>query len=123
MVQYQPLGNKQTSPSIQKKSDKTDPGNYHPVSLTSLVYKTLEHALVSQIMKHIEMNEILVEEQYEFRSNCSCKAKLFLTTDDLTRALENNLQVDVAILDYEKAFDKVSHTRLTHKLHYYGIRG
>ena len=45
-----------------EKSDKTDPGNYRLVSLTSLVYKTLEHALVSQIMKHLEMNEILVEE-------------------------------------------------------------
>ena len=29
----------------------------------------------------------------------------------------------MAILDFEKAFDKAAHTRLTHKLHYYGIRG
>ena len=27
----------------------------------------------------------------------------------------------MAILDFEKAFDKVSHIRLTHKLNYYGI--
>ena len=47
---------------------------------------------------------------------------IFLAIDNLTRALENKLQVDVAILDFEKAFDKVVHTRLTHKLHYYGIR-
>ena len=33
------------------------------------------------------------------------------------------IQVDVAILDFEKAFDKVANTRLVHKLHYYGIRG
>ena len=70
------------------------------------------------------MNEILVEEQYEFRYNRSCEAKLFLTIDDLmTRALENKLQVDAAILDFQKAFDKVTHSRLTHKLNYYGIRG
>ena len=37
--------------------------------------------------------------------------------------MENKLQVDVAILDFEKAFDKVAHSRLTHKLNYYGIRG
>ena len=37
--------------------------------------------------------------------------------------MDNKLQVDVAILDFEKAFDKVAHTRLTHKLDYYGIRG
>ena len=37
--------------------------------------------------------------------------------------MQNKLQVDVAILDFEKAFDKVGHSRLTHKLNYYGIRG
>ena len=93
------------------------------MSLTSLVCKTLEHVLASQIMKHLETNEILADVQYGFRSNHSCEAQLFLTTDDLTRALGKKLQVDVAILDFEKAFDKVAHTRLIHKLHYYGIRG
>ena len=78
------------------------------MSLTSLVCKTLEYVLVSQIMKHLEVNEILVKEQYGFRSSRSCEAQLFLTIDDLTRALENKLQVDVAILDFEKAFDKVN---------------
>ena len=29
----------------------------------------------------------------------------------------------MAILDFEKAFDKVAHIRLTHKLNYYGITG
>ena len=38
-------------------------------------------------------------------SNRSCKAQLSLTIDYLTRALESKLQVDVAILDFEKAFD------------------
>ena len=28
----------------------------------------------------------------------------------------------MAILDFKKAFDYVTHTRLIHKLHYYGIR-
>ena len=87
------------------------------MSLTSLVCKTLAHVLVSQIMKLLETNEILAEVQYGFRSNRSCEAQLFLTIDDLTRALDNKLQVD-----FEKAFDKVAHNRLTHKLHYYGIR-
>ena len=37
--------------------------------------------------------------------------------------MENKLQVDVAILDFEKVFDEVAHIRLTHKLHFYGITG
>ena len=61
--------------------------------------------------------------QYGFRSNYSWEAQLFLTIDDLPRVVENKLQTDVAILDFEKAFDKVAHSRLIHKLDYYCMRG
>jgi len=36
--------------------------------------------------------------------------------------VDNKLQVDVAILDFAKAFEKVAHARPAHKLNYYGIR-
>ena len=32
-------------------------------------------------------------------------------------------QTDLIIMDFAKAFDKVTHRRLLHKLDYYGIRG
>ena len=108
---------------IFKKGDKLDPRNYRPVSLTSLVCKTLEHILTSQIMKYLEANSILTDVQYGFRSKRSCEAQLFLTIDDFARALDSKLQVDVAILDFAKAFDKVAHARLAQKLNFYGIRG
>ena len=44
--------------------------------------------------------------QYGFRSMQSCEAQLFLTIDDFARAVDK-LQVDAAILDFAKAFDKV----------------
>ena len=37
--------------------------------------------------------------------------------------MNNNIQVDIAILDFAKAFDKVAHNRLSAKLSYYGIDG
>jgi len=37
--------------------------------------------------------------------------------------MDRNLQVDSAVLDFSKAFDKVSHSRLIYKLSYYGIWG
>ena len=70
------------------------------MSLTSLVCKTLEHILVSQIMKHLESNNILTDVQYGFRSKRSCEAQLFLAVDDFARAIDNKVQVDVAILDF-----------------------
>ena len=34
-----------------------------------------------------------------------------------------NLQIDMIVPDFAKAFDKVSHPRLLHKLRHYGITG
>ena len=53
----------------------------------------------------------------------SCKAQLFLTTNDLAKEFNNKAQVDMAILDFSKVFDKVSHTRLKHNFDYFGIWG
>ena len=43
--------------------------------------------------------------------------------NDIARAINNNIQVDAAILEFSKAFDKVAHKHLIYKLEYYGIRG
>ena len=108
---------------IYKKGNRSDPKNYHPVSMTSLICKTMEHILVSQIMKHLESNNILIQEQHGFQSQHSCEAQLFLTTNNLAKAIDDKVQVDMAILDFSKAFDKVAHNRLKHKLDFYGICG
>ena len=46
-----------------------------------------------------------------------------MTTDDISKSLNSGKQVDMAILDFSKAFDKDSHKRLSLKLKYYGIDG
>ena len=42
---------------------------------------------------------------------------------ELADSLDNSRQVDMIILDFSKAFDRVPHQRLLKKLHYYGVRG
>ena len=42
---------------------------------------------------------------------------------ELHQNLQDGKQTDIILLDFSKAFDKVSHEKLIYKLHGYGIRG
>jgi len=74
-------------------------------------------------MKHGETNNILYPLQHGFRKRRSCETQLIEFTDDISLNLENGKQTDILIMDFSKAFDKVSHSLLLHKLDHYGIRG
>ena len=113
---------------VFKKGEKYDAANYRPVSLTCICYKTLEHMLVSNINKHLAFESILADCQHGFRSKRSCETQLVKFCYDMVSNLDGALntdqkQVDVIIMDFAKAFDKVPHRRLLYKLDYYGIRG
>ena len=80
----------------------------------------MEHIIVSQIMKHLKEHNILSDSQFRFRSQHSCESQLFVTINDIAKAMDEKLQVDAAVLDFST---KVAHYRLLYKLDYYGIRG
>ena len=113
---------------VFKKGEKYDAANYRPVSLTCICCKTLEHILVSNINKHIALDSILADCQHGFRSQRSCETQLVQFVHDIISNLDGAVnrghkQTDLIIMDFAKAFDKVPHRRLLHKLEYYGIRG
>ena len=108
---------------IYKKGSKTDPGNYRPVSLTSVVCKVFEGFVRNKIYDHLVDNNLLSDEQYGFCPGRSCTTQLLNTMQDWLRQLDNGTPVDAVYLDFKKAFDTVPHKRLISKLHGYGIRG
>ena len=108
---------------IFKKGEHYDPGNYRPVSLTSVPCKVMEHIVVSAVMTHLEENNILNRQQHGFRKKRSCESQLLELSDQVTQNLEAGLETDIVILDFAKAFDKVNHSLLVHKLEHYGIGG
>ena len=74
-------------------------------------------------MSHLKKKNIICPEQHGFRCGWSCERQLLGYVDEASEVLERGNQEDIIVLDFEKAFDKVSHTLLVHKLRRYGIGG
>ena len=108
---------------IHKKGSKQDPGNYRPVSLTSVLCKVLEALIRDEVLQHLITYGLLSEDQHGFRPGRSCSTQLLATMDDWSRWLEDSTPLDVIYLDFRKAFDSVPHMRLLCKLKSYGISG
>ena len=108
---------------IFKKGDRHDPGNYRPISLTSIPCKILESIIKDQLMCHLESNELLSKDQHGFRSRRSCTSQLLEVIDEWSISFEEGKPVDVLYLDFKKAFDSVPHQRLLSKLETYSITG
>ena len=82
-----------------------------------------EHVLFSQIMRHYTRHMFINPLQHGFQKGLSCETQLATTVDQLQKRLDDKQQVDLIILDFQKAFDKVPHRHLLNKLHESGIHG
>ena len=95
---------------------------YRPVSLTCITCKLFEHIICKHILAHLEDHKILTDLQHGFRSGRSCDTQLVTTFQDLAQMHNKKCShIDIAILDFSKAFDTVPHDGLLSKLKHYDI--
>ena len=74
-------------------------------------------------MSHLEENGLFSDSQYGFRSSRSTADLLTVITERVNRALDKQGETRLVALDISKAFDRVWHSGLLHKLRSYGISG
>ena len=73
---------------INKKGQKDDPGNYKPVSLTSVPGKLIEQLILSTIIQHVQDNQMIRPSQHGFMKGRSCLTNLISFYDRATCLLD-----------------------------------
>ena len=83
----------------------------------------MESLIRETIIDHMRSNKLFSKYQYGFINRRSTTLQLLYVLDEWTEILDQGGTIDTVYLDFMKAFDKVPHERLLHKLQYYGIDG
>jgi hypothetical protein len=73
------------------------------------------------IVKHMSANKLFSNKQFGFISGRSTTLQLLKVMDEWTEILDKGGKIDSVYMDFMKAFDKVPHRRLLHKMHRYKI--
>lgn len=91
--------------------------SYRPIQLTSTLSKILEKIIVNRLHEHLNENNLLPISQAGFRPNYSISDQLLRLTTAISNQFNKSLPSCLLTFDLEKAFDKVWHAGLLHKLH------
>ena len=101
---------------IFKKDDKSQPSNYRPISLLSIVGKAMERCIHKYLYNYITVNDILTPLQSGFRHGDSTTNQLLHTYHTICEAVDKGKEVRAVFCDISKAFDRVWHKGLLFKL-------
>ncbi len=108
---------------IYKKADPSSPQNYRPISLLSCIGKLMERCIHKYVYNYVIDNAVLTALQSGFIKGDSTINQLTFLYNDISKALDDGLEVRAVFCDISKAFDRVWHRGLIYKLSSIGITG
>ena len=100
------------------RNEKNLKGNYRPISLLPIFGKTFEKVIYDSLYSHLVSHELLNPNQSALRPGDLAVNQLLAITHTIFKAFDCNPPLDVrtVYLDISKAFDRVWHDGLIHKL-------
>ena len=110
-----------TDLGIFKKGDKSLPCNYRPISLTSCVGKIMERVIYKYVFNHLQRNKLIYEYQSGFLPKYSTVYQLLEMYNCILNSPEKKEISCFVFCDFSKAFDKVWHKGLLHKIKSYDV--
>ena len=108
-------------PVFKRKGDRCDASSYRPIALLPSVSKILERFVHKQLLSFCLDVGAIPDEQYGFLPGRSTVWQLLAVLDDWEAALDEGHSVHACFLDVAKAFDRVDHGLLLHKLQRIGL--
>ena len=94
---------------IPQNGNKSDPSNYRPIAITSLISKTTETIITKELLVLLETNNLLSDHQYGFRQARSTVDLLAYAVHAWSSALESYGESRVISLNVSKVFDRGWH--------------
>ena len=108
---------------LYKAGSKQDVNNYRPISILNTMSKIFEKLIYKRVSGYLAKFNIISENQFGFRNNCSTADAVLSFTNQVYDSLRNKNSFIAIFLDFSKAFDTVQHDLLLSKLEKLGFRG
>jgi len=107
---------------LPKSDNASEPSKYRPITCLTTMYKILTSIIASKIYNHLSNNNIIAEEQKGcIKYSMGCKEQLTIDNIVTIRARQKHRNLEMAYIDYKKAFDSVPHKWLIKVLKLYKI--
>ncbi|GBP59736.1 RNA-directed DNA polymerase from mobile element jockey [Eumeta japonica] len=93
------------------------PASYRPISLLSVLGKLFEKTLKKRLCEHLIGKGLIINEQFGFRPNHSCSQQALRLVEYISEGFKIKRKTVAVFFDVAKAFDRVWHAGLIHKLY------
>lgn len=108
-------------PLFKNKGERTDPGNYRPIALTSSVAKVIEKCFANRIDEYFQENDLYNPNQHGFRRGKSTVTALFDMCEQIYESIDKREKLNLILYDFSNAFGCLVPEILLKKLECYGF--
>ena len=95
---------------LPKKEETWIPKTYRPITCLPTIFNILTSVITDRLYSHLEKEAIMTPEQRGGKKDCyGCRDQLMINNAILENCKKRKKNLSTSWIDYQKAFDSVSH--------------